>query len=206
MGFHFNAPRCTGCKTCALACKDYNDLSETIAYRQVYEVGCGTWTQDANGCWSTDTQVYYLSLACNHCDAPICVQVCPTGAMHKGDGGLVSVDTDRCIGCGYCQLSCPYHAPHVDRARGHSRKCDGCAVRLEAGKKPICVEACPLRAIDFGPIEELRQRYGQVASVGRLPDASVTRPNLVLTPPANVDEQGMLPAGAGDVLNPQDIV
>ena len=155
MGFHFNAPRCTGCKTCALACKDYNDLSETIAYRQVYEVGCGTWTQDANGCWSTDTQVYYLSLACNHCDAPICVQVCPTGAMHKGDGGLVSVDT---------------------------------------------------RAIDFGPIEELRQRYGQVASVGRLPDASVTRPNLVLTPPANVDEQGMLPAGAGDVLNPQDIV
>ena len=72
-----------------------------------------------------DCFAYYVSLACNHCARPACMEVCPTGAMHRGNFGLVSVDERRCIGCGYCALSCPYHAPKVDRLAGHSAKCDG---------------------------------------------------------------------------------
>ena len=68
----------------------------------MYELEGGSWTQAGDGTWTTDSYTYYTSFACSHCDNPACVQVCPTGAMHKGDNGLVSVDAHRCIGCGYC--------------------------------------------------------------------------------------------------------
>ena len=208
MGFFVNAPRCTGCKTCALACKDYNDLSEGIAFRQVYEYGSGTWVSHADGTWTTDASAYYLSIACNHCLDPVCVRACPTGAMHKGEFGLVMVDSHRCIGCGYCELSCPYRAPKVDRSVGHSVKCDGCASRVEQGMNPICVDSCSLRALEFGPIDDLRAAHGAVADLAPLPGLSATSPNLVIRRPLNVDEDGILPAGAdaGAILNPNDIV
>ena len=114
-GFHFNGRRCTGCKTCVLACKDFHDLPSDIAFRQVYEYGGGTWRRADDGTLIQDTFAYHLSAACNHCGNAACVRVCPTGAMHKDERGLVRVDADRCIGCGYCALSCPYRAPKVDR-------------------------------------------------------------------------------------------
>lgn len=182
-GFHFNGQRCTGCKTCMLACKDYHDLGSDVSFRQIYEYGGGAWRRAEDGTLSHDCFAYYVSVACNHCANPACVRVCPTGAMHKDDRGLVSVDNRRCIGCGYCALSCPYRAPKVDRDAGHSAKCDGCAVRLDVGRQPICVEACPLRALDFGEVDVLRQRFGDVSRIPPLPDASATSPNLVVTPP-----------------------
>lgn len=182
-GFHFDGTRCTGCKTCVLACKDAHDLPSSVAFRQVYEYGGGLWQRDEAGCWIQDTFAYHVSVGCNHCGNPVCVRVCPTGAMHKDDAGLVSVDAARCIGCGYCELSCPYRAPKVDRAAGHSVKCDGCAARVEAGKAPVCVEACPLRALDFGPIDDLQQRYGRERDLPPLPDATATAPNTVITAP-----------------------
>ena len=144
-GFHFNGRRCTGCKTCVLACKDFHDLPSDIAFRQVYEYGGGTWRRADDGTVTQDTFAYHLSVACNHCGNAACVRVCPTGAMHKDERGLVRVDADRCIGCGYCALSCPYRAPKVDRVAGRSAKCDGCAERVAEGRQPICVEACPSR-------------------------------------------------------------
>ena len=137
VGFYFNAKRCTGCKTCVLACKDYRDLDASVSFRQVYEVAHGSWAQDDRGCWAHDCFAFYVSCACNHCSSPACMEVCPTGAMGKNELGLVSVDERRCIGCGYCALSCPYHAPKVDRAVGHSVKCDGCFDRVADGGKPI---------------------------------------------------------------------
>lgn len=171
VGFYFNAKRCTGCKTCVLACKDYRDLDASVSFRQVYEVAHGSWAQDDRGCWAHDCFAFYVSCACNHCSSPACMEVCPTGAMGKNELGLVSVDERRCIGCGYCALSCPYHAPKVDRAVGHSVKCDGCFDRVADGGKPICVEACPLRALDFGPIADLRALRGRAADMPPLPDS-----------------------------------
>lgn len=202
-GFHYNGARCTGCKTCVLACKDYHDLSTDIAFRQVYEYEGGSWKQDRRGTWHTDCFAYYVSNACNHCADPACMAVCPTGAMHKDERGLVSVNVRRCIGCGYCALSCPYRAPKVDRQAGHSVKCDGCTQRVEQGLPPICVAACPLRALDFGPIEDLRAEYGGLATVAPLPPETETYPNLVITPPHNACEPG---SGAGHVGNKDELV
>lgn len=178
--FHFDGTRCTGCKTCEFACKDFRDLQVGFAYRKVYEVTYGETTKDSNGCFATSCTSYPLSLACNHCDDPACTHVCPTGAMHKdAETGLVSVDAEKCVGCGYCHMACPYNAPKVDREKGHSVKCDGCAERVAEGKAPACVEACSMRALSFGPMDSLPSG-GVPAAVAPLPDPSVTTPNFLI--------------------------
>ena len=202
--FYFDGTRCTGCKTCEMACKDYKDLGLGVAYRKVYEVTAGETTRDADGCIATTCVSYPLSMSCNHCDDPACVKVCPTTAMHKDpETGLVSVDTAKCIGCGYCHMACPYNAPKVDREKGHSVKCNGCAERVAEGKNPICVDACPLRALDFGPIEDIRKKYDGVDSVPPLPDASYTHPNIVVKKcPAAARAKNV----AGLVANPLEVM
>ena len=200
-GFYFNANRCTGCKTCMLACKDYRNLDASVSFRQVYEFVGGSWSKDERGCWAQDCFAFYVSSACNHCASPACMEVCPTGAM-----GLVSVDEHRCIGCGYCALSCPYHAPKVDRTVGHSVKCDGCSQRAREGSAPVCVEACPLRALEFGPISDLRARHGRVADMPPLPDSSKTAPNLVLSLPVRLEEDESRVLAEGAVCNIRELV
>ncbi len=96
--------------------------------------------------------------------------------MHKRDDGFVVVNEDVCIGCRYCHMACPYGAPQYNAAKGHMTKCDGCHSRVADGKKPICVESCPLRALDFGPIERAAQKTrraccGRAAAVCALHEA-----------------------------------
>ncbi|WP_304598294.1 4Fe-4S dicluster domain-containing protein [Adlercreutzia caecimuris] len=174
--FAFHADRCTGCKTCTLACKDYYNLDE-VNYRTVYEYGGGGCGIDAEGCYSHNSFLYYVSVACNHCENPACARVCPTGAMHKEDDGRVLVHAERCIGCGYCVFACPYGAPKVDREVGHSVKCTGCADRAAAGLAPICVEACPLRALEYGEAEQMAA-VGERAAIAPLPAPDFTTPNM----------------------------
>ncbi len=201
-GFYFNGQRCTGCKTCVMACKDKNDLAENINFRNVLEYGGGTWEKGADGCWGTNTFAYNVSIACNHCDMPMCMAQCPQGAIEKdADTGEVRSDPEKCIGCGTCATTCPYGAPKVDMEQMKSVKCNMCADRVEAGQKPICVEACPLRALDFGDIDELRATYGDVADLAPLPDSSETSPNLVITAPAQAAA-----APAGELLNEREIL
>uniref|UniRef100_UPI00356A000C 4Fe-4S dicluster domain-containing protein n=1 Tax=Salmonella enterica TaxID=28901 RepID=UPI00356A000C len=76
--------RCTGCKTCELACKDYKDLTPDVSFRRIYEYAGGDWQED-NGVWHQNVFAYYLSISCNHCEDPACTKVCPSGAMHKRD-------------------------------------------------------------------------------------------------------------------------
>lgn len=181
-GFYINSAKCTGCKTCSVSCKDKKDLDVGPKLRRVYEYGGGTWVQ-RDGVWQHDVYSYYVSIACNHCDEPACAQGCPTGAMTKREqDGLVVVDQDRCVGCRYCEMRCPYGAPQFDAEKKVMSKCDGCFDLLELGKSPVCVEACPQRAIEFGPITELRQKYGQLNEIAPLPIASLTKPNLVIHP------------------------
>ena len=188
-GFSFNGARCTGCKACMLACKDYHDLSPDVSFRQVYEYAGGKWTAAEDGTFVQNCFAYYVSVACNHCSNPACIRVCPTGAMHKDDNGLVSVDHARCIGCGYCEFSCPYNAPTVDRVAGHSVKCDGCSSRVAEGLRPICVEACPLRALGFGDAGNLKSRANACLSIPPLPDPELTSPNMVIVKPKWYDDR-----------------
>ena len=204
-GFFIDSARCTGCKTCELACKDYKNLTPEVSFRRIYEYAGGDWQED-NGVWQQNVFAYYLSIACNHYEDPACTKVCPSGAMHKREDGFVVVDEDVCIGCRYCHMACPYGAPQYNAAKGHMTKCDGCHTRVADGKKPICVESCPLRALDFGPIEELRAKYGDCAQLADMP-APVTKPAWVAKPqeekkqliPFDVDEAIRLSMQRGEL-------
>ncbi|EAW5939298.1 twin-arginine translocation signal domain-containing protein [Salmonella enterica] len=166
-----------------------------------YEYAGGDWQED-NGVWHQNVFAYYLSISCNHCEGPACTKVCPSGAMHKRDDGFVVVNEEVCIGCRYCHMACPYGAPQYNAAKGHMTKCDGCYDRVAEGKKPICVESCPLRALDFGPIDELRKKHGELAAVAPLPRAHFTKPNIVIKPNANSRPTGDT---TGYLANPKEV-
>ena len=200
-GFFIDSARCTGCKTCELACKDYKNLTPEVSFRRIYEYAGGDWQED-NGVWQQNVFAYYLSIACNHCEDPACTKVCPSGAMHKREDGFVVVNEEVCIGCRYCHMACPYGAPQYNADKGHMTKCDGCHERVAEGKKPICVESCPLRALDFGPIAELRAKHGQLAAVAPLPSAHFTRPSIVIKPNANARPCGDT---TGYLANPKEV-
>lgn len=201
--FHFDATRCTGCKTCEFSCKDYKDLGLGVAYRKVYECAGGETLRDADGCFKTTCFSYPVSISCNHCDHPSCTEVCPTGAMHKDEEtGLVSVDEGKCIGCGYCHMACPYNSPKVDREKGHSVKCDGCAERIAAGESPVCAEACPARALAFGTVEDM-EKLGERANIAPLPEASLTTPNLFVKACADAQPSD---SRAGKIVNPLEVL
>ena len=158
-----------------------------MAFRMVIDYEGGSWQPDVDGTFSQDAFAYHVSISCNHCNNPVCTRVCPTGAMHKDELGLVWPDATKCIGCGYCTMACPYHAPHIDARLKRSSKCDGCRDRLVDGEQPVCVEACPLRALEFGLTSDLSAvaflflvgSYWMMAFKERFPDA-VAKPWLAL--------------------------
>lgn len=178
-GFYINSSVCSGCKTCQVACKDKNDLAQGQHWRRIYEIEGGEW-QIENETWHTLPWSYYLSISCNHCSEPECVKACPTTAMHINEMGIVLVDREKCMGCGYCMWACPYEAPKPDPVSGQMTKCDLCYDRITAGGIPSCVESCPMRALEFGTIKELREKYGLTSQVYPLPDKEMTEPNIVL--------------------------
>ncbi len=202
LAFLFDQSKCTGCKACQVACKDKHDLPVGQTWRRVPEYSGGQWRIGVDGAVTHDIWTYYTSLSCNHCDDPICVEVCPSTAMHKGENGIVSVDPALCIGCKYCAMACPYDAPQFDEATRTMSKCDFCADRITKGKRPACVAACPMCALDFGEAEELRAKYGDEASLEPLPEQSVTRPNLVILPHPKAQPSGH---GTGHLANPTEI-
>lgn len=193
-GFLFIQERCTGCKTCEIACKGFHHLGGNTALRTIHEHVEGAWTQDAEGAWNHNVHCYYLSLSCNHCTNPICMRFCARDAIAKDARGFVTVNAKRCVGCQSCMTMCPYHAPRFDIESGKVTKCDGCSTRLAEGKQPICVEACPQRALYAGPITKLRSIRAMertVSSLPPLPSPDITQPNLFIQPGgAAFDERG----------------
>ena len=191
-GFYFDSTRCTGCRTCEMACKDYKNLPQTIAYRHVYDYEGGAWTDAGDGTYTSDAFAYHVSLGCQHCAMPACMAKCPSGAISKDtDTGLVFIDEEKCTGVGACVETCPYNVPVLDEEAKKGVKCDGCAERVSAGLKPICVEACPLRALEFGDIEELRAAHeGTVAGIAPMPSPDETTPSIAILPCPAAKEPG----------------
>ena len=187
-GFFFDSTRCTGCRTCEMACKDYKDLSATIAFRKVYDYEGGAWSDVGDGTFTSDAFAYHVSLGCQHCAMPACMAKCPQGAIEKDTKtGLVHINQEKCTGVGACVETCPYNVPIVDKALGKGVKCDGCADRVAEGKSPICVEACPLRALDFGEKGDIFERHAEWWDEVRgdilpLPSETETGPNLFIRP------------------------
>ncbi len=180
LGFAIDTTACTGCKACQTACKDKNNLPVGVLWRRVYEISGGGWRRDG-AAWRHDVWAYSLSISCNHCEDPICLQACPTKAYSRRENGIVAHDPDRCLGCGNCAWACPYGAPQLDTARGVMTKCNLCEERLEQGLPPSCVAACPMRAIEIGDLDELAARFG-APEVSPLPSPWLTTPSLRLRP------------------------
>ncbi|NOX08505.1 MAG: dimethyl sulfoxide reductase anchor subunit [Gammaproteobacteria bacterium] len=170
-GFYFNADNCISCHACESACSEKNDLPSHIAFRSVGYVEGGTWPAYRR---------MNISMACNHCDDPVCLKGCPTRAYTKfAEYGAVLQDPDICFGCGYCTWVCPYNAPQLDLAAGHVQKCNMCVDRLEVGLKPACSSACLAGALDFGVIETTPENREQLeVKIPGFPSPEITHPNI----------------------------
>lgn len=170
-GFFFNADNCIACHACEAACSEKNDNPAHIAFRSVGFVEGGTYP---------DYQRLNISMACNHCDDPVCLKGCPTRAYTKfAEYGAVLQDPDICFGCGYCTWVCPYNAPQLDPVEGTVSKCNMCVDRLEVGLKPSCVAACLGNALDFGVIENIPEGHTQAKTeIPGFPRTDITQPNI----------------------------
>jgi anaerobic dimethyl sulfoxide reductase subunit B (iron-sulfur subunit) len=181
LAFHFDSSACSGCKACQAACKDKNHLPVGILWRRVYEVVGGGWMRQGSA-WLSTVFAYNLSIGCNHCEHPVCMEVCPTAAYSRRPDGIVVLDSNRCAGCRYCVWVCPYGAPQYDEQAGVIGKCDFCVDLLDSGLPPSCVAACPMRALEFGDYDDLVRRHGPDAGVFPLPWRELTGCSLVITP------------------------
>ncbi len=178
LGFYLDMTRCSGCHVCQIACKDRMDLQNAGPLpRRVATYEVGTYPE---------ARMYHTSIGCNHCENPACVANCPTGAMHKDEeSGVILHDDSVCIGCRSCVMACPYGAPQFDEEAARIFKCDSCKALRDAGKNPVCVDACLMRALDFGNVDDLRAKYGDdlVQEVACMPTASATEPHIVIKVP-----------------------
>ena len=170
-GFHFSADHCIGCHACEAACSEKNDLPAHISFRSVGYLEGGSYPAFKR---------LNISMACNHCDDPVCLKGCPTRAYTKfAEYGAVLQDPDICFGCGYCTWVCPYNAPQLDLEKGQVSKCNMCVDRLEVGLKPACAAACLGGALDFGIIESKPENREQAKiKIPGFPDPSITNPNI----------------------------
>ncbi len=202
LAFYVDLDSCTGCKACQIACKDKNDLDLDIMWRRVLEYSGGDWTMQGEA-WLTTAFAYSVPVSCMHCEEPPCVDVCPSGGLTKRDAdGVVLIDQDKCLGCRYCEWSCPYGAMQYDSDAGKMTKCDFCADYLAEGLAPACVDACPMRALDYGPLEELRAKYGDLDEVAPLPEAALSSPAVVFGPHREARPAG---SDAGRVSNLEEV-
>jgi len=197
LGFYVNVANCTGCKACEIACKDKSNLPSGVRWRRVYEFGGGDWVQDGGQVVPSGVFSYFVSNACNHCEKPICMEVCPASAISKRDDGIVLIDADKCIGCRYCSWACPYGAPQFNEEAKVMTKCNFCYDLQAQGEKPACVDGCPYRVLEFGDIEELKVKHGNLNNVAPMPDPSLTKPAVVYSPHKNTRTS----ATSGQVMN-----
>ena len=183
IGFFFDQSRCTGCYACAVACKDWYDIpAGPISRLRVTVSEKGRFPE---------ISLSYLFKACFHCADPACIETCPAEAIEKReDNGIVMVHEEACIGCGTCLDSCPYEAPQfADAAESKMQKCDLCLDRWVENKKPICVQACPMRALDAGPIDELQNKYGDLRKAEGFTYHEDLNPSVIFRLKSTGDEQ-----------------
>ena len=197
-GFYIDTDICIGCKACMTACMDRNSLEGSEKIRKVYEFGGGDFSTDDAGAFTSTSFAYYAALTCQQCDAPACIAACPMGALVKYADGIVRVVPENCDGCGACVVACPYHHPFVSTTTGVAVKCTLCTDEdYEDGvPHPACARACPMRALVFGPMDELRELYGTNVSIGTF-DA-LTEPNVVVKRHRDADR-------GGELLNPAEV-
>jgi tetrathionate reductase subunit B len=169
-GMVIDLRRCVGCHACTVSCKMENSIAEGFFRSWVVEADKGQYP---------DVTRVKLPRLCNQCENPSCTDVCPTGATYRDETGIIVIDKDICIGCGYCVASCPYDMRYIDPKSETADKCDFCFNRTKAGLIPSCVSTCIAHARFFG---DLNDPDSTVAKLIKEHNASVLRPDLERAP------------------------
>ena len=199
MGFFTDTSICIGCKACEVACKEWNHVPDDglnftgMSFDNSVGLSADTWRHVKfieqrkplggasaavlhDGVAGDEFRWLMASDVCKHCTDAGCLDVCPTGALFRTEFGTVVVQEDVCNGCGYCVPACPYGVIDVREEDGRAWKCTLCYDRLEVGMEPACAKACPTNSIQFGVLDELRERAD--ARVSQLHAAGVTDARL----------------------------
>src|SRR5216117_2571534 len=156
---------CIGCKACEVACMEWNDLpfGQTVfdnTYQTMPETRWNYWNlilfnehvreEDGSLMWLMRKD------QCMHCAEPGCLAACPApGAIVQYANGIVDVNPDQCIGCGYCESGCPFDVPRFHQTTGKMAKCTLCVDRVEVGLEPACIKACPTGCLQFGTKDDM---------------------------------------------------
>jgi formate dehydrogenase iron-sulfur subunit len=206
MGFFTDTSVCIGCKACEVACKEWNAVPEDgleltgMSYDNSVGLSASTWRHvafieqigrpGAAGQQPGEAEQrpggprwLMSSDVCKHCTEAACLDVCPTGALMRTEFGTVVVQDDVCNGCGYCIPACPFGVIARRESDGGAHKCTLCYDRIGDGLTPACAKACPTESIQFGPLDELRERAGR--RVAELHEDGVPEARLYLEDPGD---------------------
>ncbi len=177
LGFFTDTTLCIGCKACEVACKQWNGLPDDgfhftgMSYDNTAALGASTWRHVtfAERPTSGTARIAWkmMSDVCKHCERAGCLEACPTGAIIRTEHGSIYVQPDICNGCGYCVPACPFGVIAKRQDDGRAFKCTLCYDRLQGRLEPACAKACPTDSIQFGPLDELRARAEDRATVLR---------------------------------------
>ncbi len=173
-GMVIDLKECLGCQACTVACKVEHGTPPGIFWNRVTEIEEGEYPA---------VRKYFLPRLCMHCKNPSCVEVCPTGASHQREDGIVLIDHEKCMGCKYCIVACPFGARYFNEENrgyfgdgltpyekvmyrehqtGVVEKCNFCVERLDAGQQPACVGTCIARARYFGDLDDPDSEVSQL--------------------------------------------
>ncbi len=164
LGFLIDLSKCVGCRGCEVACLNEHPVAQ-MHYRRVIQL-----SKDNRG-------LGFLSLACNHCQNPECIRVCPQKCFYKRRDGIVLHRPQACSGCQSCAGACPFQAPRVDPRTKKITKCNFCVERLEQGLEPACVAACIVGALAVIDLTAALAA-GVQATLPDFPIVQFTKPSL----------------------------